>query len=212
MKSSHTSRLAMIALPLTLSAGIATAGGIAEPVMTPAPAAPVAVMAPAPVMSGDWGGFYAGASIGYGQASGDNNGTDVFGNDPDGALYGVHAGYNYDFGTFVLGGELEYQATDLTDDATDVSIDGIARAKIRAGYDAGNFMPYLAAGAAQGYLNDGGTDVDDTGYFYGAGVDYKVGQNVVVGAEILQHKFDDFNDSGTDLDATSASLRVSYKF
>lgn len=212
MKSSHISRLAMITLPLTLSAGLATAGGVAEPVMTVAPTAPV-MMAPAPVMTGDWGGFYAGASIGYGKASGDNNGVDVFnGNDPDGALYGLHAGYNYDFGTLVLGGELEYQFTDIKDDPTDVSIDAIARAKVRAGYDAGNFMPYLTAGVAQAYLNDSGTDVDDSGYFYGAGLDYKFGENIVVGAEILQHQFDDFNGTGTDLEAMTASLRVSYKF
>lgn len=212
MNFSQTTRLAMFALPLTLTAGLASAGGVSEPVMTVAPAAPVIAMAPAPVMSGDWSGLYAGASIGYGKATGDNNGTNVFGSDPKGMLYGAHVGYNYDFGSLVLGGELEYQATDLKDDATDVSIDGIARAKVRAGFDAGNYMPYLTAGAAQGYLNDGGNKVDDTGYFFGAGLDYKVGENVVVGAEILKHTFNNFNESGTDLDATTASLRVSYRF
>ncbi len=200
--------MTLSAATLLATGTAAFAGGMAEPVMTPAPTVVAAPVAVAP-MSADWSGFYAGASLGYGQVSASDN---LFnGEEPDGALYGLHAGYNYDFGRFVLGGELEYQGTDIQDDASGIDLDAVARAKVRAGYDAGNFMPYLTAGYAQAYTG-GALDADDGGAFYGVGVDYQFGQNFVIGAEVLQHQFDDFDGTGVDLDATTASLRVSYKF
>ncbi|MEL7181304.1 MAG: porin family protein, partial [Pseudomonadota bacterium] len=52
-------RTSMLAAPLALATGMASAGGISEPIAAPAPA-PVPV-APAPVAVGtDWTGFYAG--------------------------------------------------------------------------------------------------------------------------------------------------------
>ncbi|SLN17263.1 outer membrane protein [Pseudooctadecabacter jejudonensis] len=189
------------ATALTAGATAATAGNISEPVVEMAPA-PV-VVAPVP-MGNDWTGFYAGASLGYAEASEDDE--TVF--DGDGATYGVHAGYDYDFGSFVLGGELEISAFDVSDN--DIDVDSVARAKLRAGYDAGAFLPYLTVGAAQ--LNTGGAlDGDDTGSFYGVGMDYMMSDSIRVGGEILQHDFDDFEDA-VNLDATTASLRVSFQF
>nr|WP_207510517.1 outer membrane beta-barrel protein [Cognatiyoonia koreensis] len=195
------------ALAMVGFAGAANAGGLAEPVVQPAPA-PLPAPVPAPVSyGGDWGGFYAGGQLGWGQLD-----SDAFGDaDPDGALYGVHAGYNYDFGSFVLGAELDYDATDISDDATGIDLDSVARFKVKAGYDAGRFLPYVTAGIAQA-TTSGALDADDDGQFAGVGVDYQFNDSIRVGAEALQHQFDDFDGSGADIDATTIAARVSYTF
>lgn len=197
------------AIFLALSAP-AWAGNMDEPMLTPAPA-PMPAPAPAPVsFGGDWTGFYAGGSLGYADV-GDDAAT--FGNDFNGLTYGVHAGYDYDFGTFVLGGEVELSGFDVADNNTATEVDSVARLKLRAGYDGGDFMPYLAAGAAQ--LQTSGAPlggVDDTGYFYGAGLDYRVTDRIRVGGELLQHQFDDYAGSTLDVDAVTAGVRVSFEF
>lgn len=185
----------------------ALAGNISEPVIAPAPAP---VLAPVQVnYGGDWTGFYVGGSLGYAEVD-DNTGT--FGDGFDGATYGVHAGYNYDFGSYVLGAEAELSGFDVKD-ISGTEVDSVARLKLRAGYDAGNFMPYLAAGVAQ--LNTSGAPlggVDDNGYFYGAGLDYKLTDSIRVGGEVLQHQFDDYAGSNIDVDALTAGVRVSFAF
>ncbi len=200
-----TKRLMISSIALAVFAAPAFAGGIAEPVMAPAPV-PVAV---APVVvntGGDWTGFYAGAGLGYGTLE-----AEGFADDTEDYTYGLHAGYLYDMGTFVLGGELEYDATEITDATTGINLDGVARAKVRAGYDAGQWLPYVTAGAAQAYTS-GALEANDTGYFAGVGVDYQVTQSIRVGAELLRHQFDDFNGTGTDIDANTAAVRVGFRF
>ncbi len=189
-----------ISAALMLGATMATAGNMAEPIIQDAPA-PI----PAPVVaSNDWTGFYAGGSLGYADVTEEGGAFDS-----DGTTYGLHAGYDYDFGSFVMGGELEISGFDVTDGGIDV--DSVARAKLRAGYDAGNVLPYLAAGVAQ--LNTGGgLEADDTGVFYGAGVDYMLSDSIRVGGEVLQHEFDEYDGTALNLDATTASVRVSFQF
>ena len=194
-------------LPLSAAALLATgsaafAGGLSEPVMTaPAPvaAAPVA-MAP---MSADWSGFYVGGQYGLGT-------VEAGGVENDLKSYGVQAGYLYDLGSFVVGGEAAYAALDVDDVDSDGSY--VARAGVLAGYDAGRFMPYVTGGYA--YLNaeDGISSASDSGYYYGVGATYAVTDSINVGVEYLDHKFDDFDGSGNDVEAQTTSLKVSYKF
>ena len=200
-----------------LFAGSAYAGGV-----TPAPVEPM-VMTPAPVvMSNDWTGGYAGLSLGYG-------GVNV---DGDGVIGGAFAGYQYDFGNFVLGGELDLNAANLDFDDDDffgddlnvdfdddgdtddggASFDQIHRLKLRAGYDAGNTLIYGVVGAAYAEAEIFDEDYSDTGYVLGAGVDYKVAPNVTVGGEVLYHEWNDFDDTGADFDATTVQARVAYQF
>ena len=221
-----------------LFAGAAYAGGIA-----PAPVEPV-LMAPAPIAmpTQDWTGGYAGASLGYGGVNldgdaeilddiltGEDDGEDeddFFDVDGDGVVGGAFAGYQYDFGNFVLGGEIDLNAANLDFDDDSfydvfdyeeesdggVSVDQIHRAKLRAGFDAGNALVYGVAGAAYAQADVFGEDMSDTGYVVGAGVDYKVAPNVVVGGEVLYHQFDDFDDTGIDADVTTVQARVAYQF
>lgn len=202
----NTASSLAIALPCLTLATAATAGGLADPVV-PAP-----VATPAPVMAApqaDWTGFYAGGQLGYGDVD-----NDLLDDDTNGAIYGVHAGYLYDFGSFVLGGEVDVDGTNIESDAPidGVDVEAIARAKVLLGYDAGVFMPYLAVGAAQASLS-GDVDAEDTGSFAGLGMTYQVNDSMRVGAEVLQHEFEEFDDNGDlDIDATTASVRVSFVF
>ena len=192
------------AVPAMLAAGAATAGGLSDAVVEPAPV----MVAPAPVVapSNDWTGFYAGGQLGYGLGT-----SEAFDEDQDGALYGVHAGYLYDLGSWVVGGEVDYDLTDIEDEGSTIALDSVARAKLRLGYDAGSFMPYLTGGVAQA-TTSGGLEATDTGAFGGLGMDYMVSDSVRVGAEILQHQFEDFDGTGADVDATTASIRASFQF
>lgn len=200
----RTMKLASAAfLASTAFAGAAFAGSLSEPVIEPVMTAPV----PAPNLGGDWTGFYTGLQLGYSEA--DTN----FGVDGDNGSYGFHAGYNYDFGRFVLGGELDYDKTDIDlDDAAGVtqgSIDSVARAKIKGGYDLGNTLIYATGGYARADTSIG----DEDGAFYGIGMDYKITEQYSVGAELLEHKFDDVGGvSGADADVTTFNVRGSYRF
>lgn len=166
-----------------------------EPVVEPVPA-PVTV-----VQTGtDWTGAYIGGQIGQLDADTSNglSGDDV--------SYGIHAGYNYDFGQFVLGGELDYDATDT--DLGGATVDSVARAKVKAGYEFGPVLAYVTGGVAQVDTSVG----DETGEFYGIGMAYRVNEQWTVGGEILEHDFDDLGGSGISADATTVSLRASYRF
>lgn len=192
-----------LALSLGLSAP-AFAGGLTEPVLAPPVAAPVIIAAPTR-RSADWTGFYAGAQLGYGQLTADGI------EDADGVTYGVHAGYLYDLGNVVLGGELDYDMTEIGFVAPAVDLNSVARLKLRVGYDAGRFLPYVVAGAARADVS-GALDGTSDGAFAGVGVDYQLSDSFRVGGEVLAHQFDDLVSSGINAEATTISLRASYNF
>ncbi|MXU65942.1 outer membrane protein [Oceanomicrobium pacificus] len=193
-----------LVLASSVSAGAAYAGNMnfEEPV-EPVVVAPVAV-----VDTGyDWSGFYGGAQLGYGRGDVDGVG------DTEGYLGGVHAGYNYDFGNWVIGGELDVDWADLEVDNTDATIDGIARLKLKGGYDFGRTLVYGTVGAAAANLSsDTLGDDRGNGYVAGLGVDYAVTDNWIVGAEYLYHDFKDYGDLGTDVNVNTLKAKVSYKF
>jgi outer membrane immunogenic protein len=197
--------IAAVAATLSMGALPALAGGTAEPAPLPVeiPAAP------APIAGTDWTGFYAGAQIEYGD-------VDISGaltEDGTGGLAGVFAGYRYDFGSYVIGGELDINAADIDLPAAGGSLDTVSRLGVEAGFDAGPALFYGTVGAARATVDAGADTLAGNGYFYGIGVDYAVTDQVVLGAEVLRHEFEDFdNVTGLDVGATTVGISAALRF
>jgi predicted porin len=151
--------------------------------------------------SGDWSGLYAGLQVG----NLDVDGTGA--TDGDDVNYGVHFGYNYDLGDWVLGGEFDYDTGDVNL-AGAATVESMARLKLRAGYDLGKSLIYLTAGAARMDTTLG----NETGPFGGVGLTYAVTPQWLIGGEVLYHEFDDIGGFGVGADVTSVTLRTSFRF
>lgn len=180
-----------------LSATTALAGSVTEPAAEPYVSAPP----PTPVYTQqDWTGPYVGLQLGYGDADGPGlSGDQVF--------LGFHSGYDYDFGSYVLGGEIDFDQTDI--DLGGAGIDSVGRLKLKGGYDLGSTLIYGTAGLA--YANT--TVGNENGVFYGIGATYRINDSYSVGAELLEHSFDDVGGvAGNDIDATTLTLRGSLRF
>ena len=197
MKLTHT---LLAALSVSALAAPAFAGSAAPAAMEPM------IEAPAPVamtMGRDWTGGYAGLQLGYADvdAGGALTGDDVIG--------GLTAGYDWDFGNFVLGAGLDADIADLdVGSPAAATLERVYRLKVRGGYDLGNGLLYATAGGA-------GADVDglgyDTGYFVGAGYEHMLTDNISLGGEVLYHEFDNFQ-STADIEATTFQVRANYRF
>lgn len=196
MSSLYVKRTAAI-IAASLMSSTAMAGNLVGVDPEPAPAPTYAVV-PA---GADWTGFYGGLNLGYGDVDGSGAA------DGDDTTYGVHLGYDYDFGDFVLGGEIEFDDADIDLNGA-AETQSVARLKLRAGYDLGRTMVYATAGAAQLKTSIG----DDTGEFFGIGLAYQATDSFTVGAEVLEHRFDDIGGTGVDADATTFNLRGSFRF
>jgi outer membrane immunogenic protein len=181
----------------------ALAGG---PVIVPADPV-VALPDPLPLL--DWTGPYAGVQLGWGWASIVESGDPDI--DGDGYVAGVHIGYNHDFGNFVAGLELDYNAADIAfeNDDPDATINRLAHLKLRAGYDAGATLFYAAAGVARAE-SDG--DDSGSGNFYGLGIEHRFSDRLSGGAEYLTHDFDDFYSGGINLEVQTLQARLSLHF
>ncbi len=154
--------------------------------------------------AGDWTGGYVGAQVGYldvepsgGLASGDS------------VAGGVHAGYNYDFGDWIIGAEAEYDWSSAEIGGGAATVENVFRLKAKVGYDFGAAFGYAVAGGARAYTDNLG---DDDGWLVGAGVAYEVTPQWVVSGELLYHEFSNYNGTGVDVDATSLNLRASFRF
>ncbi|MEP2641737.1 outer membrane beta-barrel protein [Roseobacter sp.] len=187
----------------SLMAVPAFAGSLDQPVIEPVTAAPP----PAPAITGgNWTGFYAGAQVGNLDVDGEGG---LAGANGDDTSFGLHAGYNYDFGTWVVGGELDYDDASIDLSGGTASVDSVWRAKLRGGYDFGRTLVYATAGLAEIDTSVG----NDTGDFYGLGVSYKATEQFIVSGEYLVHDFSSLGGaSGIDADADSFSIRASWQF
>jgi opacity protein-like surface antigen len=182
-----------------LGAGAAMAGGLEAP-------APDPVVAVAP--AADWTGFYAGAQLGYGKASADEIDFSV-----KGAHGGLHAGYLQDMGRWVAGAELEYSLANMDlEGGGGAEMDKIARLKVMAGLDQGDWLLYGLLGLAHLNIDVGGTDFSDTVPMAGLGAAYRVSPNWVLGSELIYHKTSDFDSTNIGGDMTTLGLKASFRF
>ncbi|MBV2360026.1 porin family protein [Thalassococcus sp. CAU 1522] len=199
----------MSAPKLTLAAAAllaapAYAGNPIEPAPEPVPMAPVPVVAPGV----DWTGPSIGLQLGYGDVTTDGA-ADLSG---DGALYGLRAYYDYDFGDWILGGGLQYDFADIDLDGA-ATLNAVARAGIRGGYDLGRNWIYATGGWARAMTDDDAVDPGDSdGYFAGLGYEGFVTDNLTAGVEVLYHEFKDFDIDDLDAEATTVNVSLNYRF
>jgi opacity protein-like surface antigen len=185
-----------------LAAGPALAGGMAQ---DPAPA-PVTV-APAPVPAGaDWTGPSVGVQLGYGDVS-TYGAAQLSGND---ALLGLRANYDYDLGSVIVGGGLQYDTTDI-DLGGVTTLESVTRIGARAGADLGTSWLYGAAGWAQATTSNPAVG-DSNGWYAGVGYELLVSDGITLGTEVLYHQFSDFDLSGLNAEATTAAISVNFRF
>lgn len=150
----------------------------------------------------DWTGFYGGVQAGIGFVDTNRSGTD------EDIMGGFTLGYDHDFGQWVLGGALDYDFADI-DAGPNNAIEEIFRVKARAGYKIDRGLLYGTGGYAIANTDTAGSD---DGWFIGGGYEYMISDQFSLGTEVLYHEFDSFNNSGTDIDATTLQVRATYRF
>lgn len=192
---------------LAMAAQSAVAADMPRPVVK----APAMVAAP----MFNWSGFYAGAHAGYGwgdtkmrDVSADTYGIggncDCVDWDFKGALGGVQAGYRWQVGSFVYGGELDFSFSGMQRRIpspllaneffeTDIKWFGTGRASLGYALDRG--LIYLTGGFAYADIENRYDDPLDTnfavskgvkwGWTVGAGLEYAFAPNWTVRAEYL---------------------------
>lgn len=147
-----------------------------------------------------WMGFYAGVHAGFGLL--DTQTSDNLGSENVRTpLGGVHAGYNHQFGNFVLGAEADFTLLDIDGDddapAADIISNWHASVRARVGYAFDRVMFYGTGGFSMASVeltsNVDGSSQSEThnGYVLGAGVEFMVSDNWVLGGEYLRHEFDE---------------------
>lgn len=163
----------------------------------------------------DWSGAYVGAQAGYvwGDATAvypkDAGATSI---DPNGLLGGAYIGYNHQMpNSIVLGIDADiaqadvsrtghYVRSGITYNSTDsLKLHWSGAVRGRAGYAAGRFLPYLAAGVAFGRVNASSDDINPNfvgswdktyiGYTVGGGVEFAAASNIVLRSE---YRYSDF--------------------
>ena len=205
-------RLAPLAAALALSAGAASAGGYAAPVVEAEvlPAAPVAV-APS-----DWQGFYVGGALGHAFRGDDAIGQEVGGvqigdlgtAELGGPNLSLRAGYRWQRDRFIVGPELSYTAGSIEDEFTtgtgatfESKVDSLLAARLKAGYLVDpQTMVFGSAGWQRGdftYVNDGteiGYDAD--GYVVGLGVERRLTERLSLTGE---YEFNSFGKTAVEI-------------
>ena len=151
----------------------------------------------------DWTGGYGG--LAYGGSDIDVTG----GLSGDGESIGVFGGYNWDVGNVVYGVEADWDSTDYAIGGGAVNVTHTARLKGRVGVEIGNGLGYASAGIVRANTDAIG---NDNGYLFGLGYDHQLANNTLIGAEVLQHEFDDFDGSGLDVSVTTFKARVALRF
>jgi outer membrane immunogenic protein len=121
-----------------------------------------------------WAGPYLGAQFGYEWGTVSNNPTR-----PDGFQGGVEAGYNWQFGQFVVGGEADLNISGAQDTSAPFQFANPWYGTIRgrAGVAFSNVLLYGTAGLGYGALNGQSTGFlsasrTSAGFVGGAGIEY----------------------------------------
>jgi outer membrane immunogenic protein len=176
---------------------------------------PIPYSAPPMIAPPSWTGFYLGVNLGGGFGK-DRVGFGFVGapglasinNAFDGFLGGGQLGYNYQIGSFVVGGETDIQATSLKSSLTTPALAGLSAsysqkvpwfgtARVRLGYAQPAWMIYATGGFAYAAVDTSATatagaavasfssDKSRTGWTAGSGIEVKLTPNWSLTGEYL---------------------------
>lgn len=199
---------AMTVAGVTAAAGAASAADL--------PRGPSPYYSPTPAVY-NWGGFYAGANLGYewGKL------TNSSGN-PSGLLGGLQAGYNWQSGQFVFGGETDIQITGADDTFAPYKFSNpwFGTLRGRLGYAMNNILFYGTLGLAYGELKGNFFGLDETkthvGWAGGVGMEVGMASNWSAKVEYLYMDLNSraYSITGTTNGFQSNMLRfgVNYHF
>lgn len=173
--------------------------------------------APAPLTAYSWAGPYLGATIGYEWGQVSNNPTA-----PSGIAGGVEAGYNWQFGAFVFGGETDIQLSGADDTLApwQFSNPWFGTLRGRAGVALKNVLLFGTAGLDYGELRADTFNLTEShtsiGWVAGGGVEVGFNPHWSAKAEWLYLDLSDrtFSVTGTSNGLTANLLRmgVNYRF
>jgi outer membrane immunogenic protein len=156
---------------MTLAAVAAVSGAA---IAADLPGGPRPYYSPAPANGYNWGGIYAGGNVGYAWGDITNSGAD-----PYGVLGGVQAGYNWQSGGFVFGGETDIQASDAHDTFATWKFSNpwFGTVRARGGYAFDNVLLYGTLGFAYGEITaeSGGLNESKTHVGWTGGLGVEVG-------------------------------------
>jgi outer membrane immunogenic protein len=155
-----------------------------------------------------WGGFYAGANIGYGFLK------DTIPAEGKDWLYGGFAGYNKQWGNFVVGieGGIDYADIMFTD-GSGIKSKYMYTGRVRAGWANDILFAYGSIGVQHGTtVNLPPANSKDTAMQLGAGIDFAVTQKVSLGTDYTYTKYKNFGDLPLDVTTQKVQARITYTF
>lgn len=195
-----------------LSAGVLVACGLSTVAYAAdMPAKPIYKAAPM-VATAPWSGIYVGGQIGYAWSKGGYTvnqttlASEAFNFNPNSFIGGGHLGIQHQWGHFVLGIEGTYsginldqtQPSSLIVSERHLTTNGIATVVAKAGYAWDQWLVYGKAGWADlkvsthtftpATSNSSDTSGWVSGYTLGAGFDYMVLRNVILGADFNYYR------------------------
>ncbi len=199
----------------------------------PASAADLAIKAPPPgaaYIASPWDGLYIGGNLGYGETSfketvsvpGASASASVHGN---GVVGGFQAGYNKQYGTFVLGLETDFDLTSIenTTRGLTTKLPWFGTTRGRFGFLVNPaLLLYGTGGVAYGRIEQSvpgaSTKTPGVGWAAGAGVQYAFTPQWSIGAEYLHVELDgpSANVGGISIDTKATTdlgrATLNYKF
>lgn len=141
-----------------------------------------------PIFASNWAGFYAGAHLGYG--NGRSRSAEF-----DGFIGGIHAGYNVQSGSIVMGGVLDlgYSGVDYRAFTETFRQKWQASARARLGYSFDRFLPFVTAGLAYttAAMKAGGAKASNghVGYVIGIGGEMMITDRISANLQYLHYRF-----------------------
>jgi outer membrane immunogenic protein len=181
----------------------------------------------------DWSGFYIGAHVGYGEAyyegfwTGSSDDYDPSDLDLAGIVGGLHAGFNHQMDSLILGIEADITFVDWSDSQTKSQgyevmsgdVNFLASLRGRLGWAFDDILLYGTAGIAlsdasyeQEYDGTSETwDFNDIGGVVGGGAEWAMSDNFSLRAEGLYYFFNDKKDTSDFVGSFDSDDNVKFK-